>query len=171
MCLSLCVYTWAPNVHVQSVMLYKLYICVCPYMISAWWIYDRAIRAHTHTLWGLAAGSGGQLNTSPWPCMAILGCVTFWIPSLCLIPTQHLQADVPAWTWPIPIPRDLLDARGWGFPQLLPKPALLLAGEWWWDCPWLWSPALLPQESIHGPQPQRAANLLWTLALGLSWKQ
>lgn len=75
-------------------------------------------------------------------------------------PDPHLQADLPAQPWPVPIPGKVADAQGWGCPQLplcLPcSPARVggtgLAGEALPRHPWGTpeAPSSQPQEAA-GP--------------------
>lgn len=118
-CASVCVYIYAPDVHMQSVMMYRLYMCAYPYIISAWWIRSRAIRGHT--LGDLVAGSGGWPSTSPWSSLTILGCVSSQIPSLCLIltPTHRLMSQPGL--GPFSSPRRCLMLRAGASPGFSPS--------------------------------------------------
>lgn len=75
-----------------------------------------------------------------------------------------------AWTWPVLISMEVIDAQGWGFLQVLPKLALLLARGMvvGWPLAVRSCPAALGE--FPWPLAQKAANPLWTLTQGLSEK-
>lgn len=71
-CASLCVYTHATDVHTQSVTVYRLHICACPYIIPMWL---ECHKGDTTSQWGFWL-LGLEASSVPAHGLAILGWFT-----------------------------------------------------------------------------------------------